>query len=171
MDEDRTDAAPRRWIDRRDLALGTFHAAVIALVVAVVLAAGGHLLSTLRESPLIVVVVVAALWTISCWTTARALRALEGLPSSIGHTLDTGVKWGTIAAPLPPGVYLGAFLVFQSGAVLLRQESLLEFGGNILIDFRFGVLVGLPAAALGTAVGLTLALLDTALLRLARTVR
>jgi hypothetical protein len=153
------------------LALGTFHAVILALQLVLGLYHTtdlGHLLASLNST--IGLAVFAVLWATSVYCTHRGLQDAGLAP---GHTapadsvLNKGLAWGAWNGMLFFWCILG------SGFVVLLAISILDSGFN----FVFGVVIfamaafavgSLLAAGIGAATGILLAALDIQLLRVAR---
>ena len=144
--------------------LGTFHALAFLLALLIPLYASGSLgwllddLGTLPGFALF-----ALLWALSAWGTRRALRAAAApapLPQALfegrvplGRALWQAVLWGAVTGLLFVLAFLLGFAVLGTPGVMLYTPF-----------------AAVLALLVGAAAGLLLALLDLALLALARAV-
>lgn len=114
---------------------------------------------TLRGS-----LIFLALWGVSVWTTARALRGVvDGarLVRPASHALAQGIFWGAAAG-----------LLFLAALVLLLAAPAVVQAGGFPPDALVGVVLflglgGAIAFGIGAVTGALLSLLDLAMLRVA----
>ena len=174
MGDQQTAAGTLRGASMATWSLGSFHAAVLTLLLVLLGFRGGRLGDALGGLDTAVgLAIFALLWAISWWATARATR---GLPS-IDAALESGaahIFWRAWAAG-----GLAGFVFLLSLAVLALLATALDDPGRIrgidpdlmTLSVALAVLFYLPVAsafayAIGGLIGVAFALLDRGLIAL-----
>lgn len=138
---------------------------MLVLVIVVLIYFFGDLGETLDDlNTLLGLGLFAYLWAIAWVATSGALRRL-GWPDAAGlaDTTEASVPWGGFAGAavvIFPSV-VGAFVLAGYGVLTLNGEALLR----ALIIVPFGIVAGAVAFGVGGLIGLTLGVLDYALVR------
>jgi hypothetical protein len=160
-------------------ALGSFNLGLVTLLAIIALHLGGGLSEALSGlNTLVGLVLYGGLWWLVTWSVGRSTGHLElrdaKLPSW-GDTLEAGTKGGAITGVALAGV-LGAFGVLfglfglvtggepRSSIVEAAQGIMLLLGAVVI----YALVGGLVAFVVGVTMGAVLALVDRALLGVAR---
>src|SRR4051794_32447742 len=78
-------------------ALGTFHTALFVLAIAFFLYQKGGLGDALRNlSTPLGLVIYALLWTITCWSTGRAIKGTDWSRFEMSNAVGKGPLWGGV---------------------------------------------------------------------------
>ncbi len=154
------------------LALGTFHAVTITLLLVVI----GYLTTDLGHTlasfdTIIGLGVFAALWATSVYCTHRGLREAglaTGQPAPADTVLGKGLTWGAWNG------MLFFWTLLDVGFLVLLYRAVADEGFNyVFAVFIFAIAAfavgSILAAGIGGAVGILLAAIDFQLLRAART--
>ena len=149
------------------VALGTFHAAALIVVLVLVLYATGELSSLLISLNTITgLALFGALWVTTVWSAHRTLRG------AFAETLRTSLPVGTVIARATwnGGVNGVAFLAFL--ALILAIASVVNRAFGILVfgAFFLATIGAVAAFLLGCVIGLLFVVIDIALVTATRAI-
>ena len=153
---------PRRFA----FAMGTFHVAVLALVVTLGAYITGDLSDLDELHPLVGLGLFALLWAAGVIGTHWALAGVHD--HAIGIAMQLGIGGGAIAGVLVFLVFVVSVAVTAAADRIGDSDAILDVVGGVLaVIVIYGAIGGLVAAVVGGAVGFLFSLLDWVVLTLA----
>ncbi len=146
------------------IALGSFNTLLLVLLAAVAaLARGGSIGFPQGMHPAFAIVVLLALWLLTCWTTARAVRGHQRTPiDSWGSTWARGIQHGIKAG----AIAIAALFLLLIVRIILDDRFTGETATAVSYTMLYVWTLGLIAAlVIGGAAGFIVSTVDRVVLR------